>query len=69
MNLDENIHERKWGPRFPIVHALFFWTNSLFCCYLERNAKIQNRRQTPSGRKVSGRKEKERRICVRRGGS
>ena len=29
--------------------------------YLERHAQIQNRRQTPSGRKVSGRKEKEKR--------
>ena len=28
--------------------------------YLERHAKIQNRRETPSGRKVSGRKEGKR---------
>ena len=30
-----------------------------FFCDLERHAKIQNRRQTHSGRKISGRKEKE----------
>ena len=34
----------------------FFWGWGKF---LERHAKIQNRRQTPSGRKVSGRREKE----------
>ena len=33
----------------------------IFFCYLERHAKIQNRRQSPSGRKVSGSKEEERR--------
>ena len=33
----------------------------LFFCYLERHAKIKNHRQTPSGRKVSGRKERRRR--------
>ena len=46
---------------------IFFWliaiflAKSYFFCYLERHAKIQNRRQTHSRRKVSGRKEKEKR--------
>ena len=31
-----------------------------FFLYLERNAKIQNRSQTPFGRKVNGRKERRR---------
>ena len=30
----------------------FFCAKSYFFCYLERHAKIQNRRQTPYGRKV-----------------
>ena len=38
----------------------FFWLNLIFFCDLER--QIQNRRQTPSGRKVCGRKEERRRI-------
>ena len=38
----------------------FCWLNLIFCCYIERHAKIQNRRQAPSGRNLSGRKEKER---------
>ena len=40
----------------------FFWLNLIFFCDLERHAQIQNRRQTPSGRKVCGRKEERRRI-------
>ena len=32
-----------------------------FLCYLERHAKIKNRRQIPSGRKVCGRKKKKER--------
>ena len=46
----------------PAVHPemTIFLAKTYFFCYLERHAKIQNRRQTPSGRKVSGRKEKER---------
>ena len=33
--------------------------NLIFFCDLERDAKIRNRRQTPSGRKVRGRKKKK----------
>ena len=36
----------------------FFVAKSYFLRYLERHAKIQNRRQTPFGRKVNGRKER-----------
>ena len=42
----------------PAVHQ-FFLAKSYFFCYLERHAKIQNRKQTPSGRKVRGRKKKK----------
>ena len=44
----------EWG-----VPPHFYLAKSYFFCYLERHAKIQNRRQTPSGRKE--RKEKEER--------
>ena len=44
----------KGGPSPIFVVAKYY-----FLCYLERHAKIQTRRQTPSGRKVSGRKKKE----------
>ena len=40
------------------LRSFFF---AIFFFYLERHAKIQNRRQTPSGRKVSGRKKKKER--------
>ena len=43
-----------------VVATKFGIILSYFLCYIERQAKIQNRRQTPSGRKVSGRKERER---------
>ena len=33
-------------------------------CFLERHAHIKNRGQTPSGREVSGRKEKEKRRII-----
>ena len=35
-------------------------TLSYFFCYLERHAKIQNNRKTPSGRKERGRKKEKR---------
>ena len=35
----------------------FLLAKSYFFCYLERHAKIQNHRQTPFGRRVSGRKK------------
>ena len=44
----------KGGPP-PFVLAKFY-----FLCYLERHAQIKNHRQTPFGRKVSGRKERKR---------
>ena len=49
--------------------TIFLGLNLIFFCYLERNAKIQYRRQTPSGRKVSGRKKKKERkyACAERG--
>ena len=56
-----------WHPQkahMPAVHPeMMIWGGEgrvpPHFCYLERYAKIQNRRQTPSGRNVSGRKEKE----------
>ena len=48
----------------PAVHpGMTIWgvkgAKSYYFCDLERHAKIQNRRQTPSVRKVRGRKEKK----------
>ena len=59
-----NITFAKGGPRFSIVHALRLLSTQVkgpphFFCYLERHAKTQNCRQTPSQRKVTGRKMKK----------
>ena len=55
-----------WGLKGP---PHFVLAKSYFFCYLQNHAQIQNRRQTPSGRKVSGRmKEKERHNNAKFGG-
>ena len=46
-----------WGVKGGSPH--FFLDKSFLFCYLERHETIQNCRQTPYGRKVSGRKKKE----------
>ena len=48
-----------WGAKGGPPHFCLE-AKSYFFGYLERQAKIQNRRQIPSGGKVSGRKERKR---------